>query len=240
MGDNFDLKDFLLIIRKKILFIISLVILASVLSAYYSYNFLTPQYQAATQILIKSGGSNGEKDNQYISTYKEIIRSSKILDIVAGKLGNYSSPQLRQKVQVSSSNLLLIISATDSDPQEAAKIANKVAEVFINENPSILNLSGVEILIPASTSDNISPVSPSPIRNIAIAIALALFIGIVITFLLEFFNNSIKDEDDIKRNLNVPVLGVISKYNRNLKAREVRKQWSNQKKVEKSNQINLS
>jgi capsular polysaccharide biosynthesis protein len=250
MGNNFDIKDFLLIIRKRILFLLSLIFLASTLSAYYTYNYLTPQYQVSTQILIKSGGSNGEQENQYISTYQEIIRSSKILDIVARELGNYSSAQLKQKVQVSTSNLLLFISAIDANPQEAAIIANKVAEVFIRENPSILNLDGVEILIPARVTDDISPISPSPKKNIAIAIALALFTGIFITFLLEYFNNSIKDEDDIKGYLNVPVLGVITKYDRKLKIHksskiteslheEVQNKWSREKKEKRSNQINL-
>ena len=53
-------------------------------------------------------------------------------------------------------------------------------------------------------------------RGLAMAAALAaisgLALGIMIAFGLEFFNSTIKDEDDVERFLGVPVLATISHF----------------------------
>lgn len=54
-----------------------------------------------------------------------------------------------------------------------------------------------------------SPVSPSLRKNIAISIALALFAGMGLVFLIVFFDRSIKTTADAQQAIGAPVLGVI-------------------------------
>jgi len=53
------------------------------------------------------------------------------------------------------------------------------------------------------------PVSPNRPKNLIIAALLGLMIGIAVAFLLEELEETIRTSDDVKNNLNLPVLGSI-------------------------------
>ena len=91
----------------------------------------------------------------------------------------------------------------------AAKIANKTAEVFQTEIAKIMNVDNVSILAKATVADNQSPIKPKPVMNIAIALVVGLMAGVGIAFLIEYFDNTVKNEQEIERLLELPVLGVI-------------------------------
>ena len=91
----------------------------------------------------------------------------------------------------------------------AAKIANTTAEIFKEEIVDIMNVDNVSILAKATVSDNASPIKPQPLLNIAIAMVIGLMIGVGISFLMEYLDNTIKTEQDIERILDLPVIGVI-------------------------------
>lgn len=52
-------------------------------------------------------------------------------------------------------------------------------------------------------------VSPKPILNIAIAFFLGLMVSVGIVFLMDYFDNTIKDEDELKELFGLPVIGNI-------------------------------
>ena len=63
--------------------------------------------------------------------------------------------------------------------------------------------------------DGTIPTAPSNMKDsftISIAAILGLFIGLLLAFLLEFLDDTIKTEDDIKRISNLRVLGVIPRF----------------------------
>jgi capsular exopolysaccharide synthesis family protein len=53
------------------------------------------------------------------------------------------------------------------------------------------------------------PVVPQPVRNIALFGALGLAIGAALAFLMEQFDLSMKSPEDIEKNLQLPVLGIV-------------------------------
>lgn len=252
MEDNNQLKVFLGIIRKRIILFIILVILACTISYVYTTYHITPVYNVSTKLLIKGSGANDQQLSRLLNTYGDIIRSSRILDLVSSEYeGKYSSARLKGKVWVQSSDLILTIGATDTNPYIAADIANSVAKVFLEENPSILNISGIEVLIPAQVSESTSPEGPNKKKYFIFAIAGAIFLGLVIAFLIEYFDNTLKNEEDIKKYIKVPVLGIITDYKKNSKvllkaykvenkSEEWEKLWVERKEVEKTKQINIS
>lgn len=54
-----------------------------------------------------------------------------------------------------------------------------------------------------------SPVSPNRKKNIFVCTALGLMIGVGLAFLLEEMEETVRTSDDVKNNLNLPVLGSI-------------------------------
>ena len=53
------------------------------------------------------------------------------------------------------------------------------------------------------------PVSPNKKMNIAIAFLLGLMVSVGLVFLLEYLDNTYKTKEQLEKELELPVLGVI-------------------------------
>jgi len=220
MEETISLKELFETVRKRLSFILLLTFSTAVVAAIFSFFIITPVYQVSTQILVNRStvdenfNTNEVQTNiQLINTYSGIITSPRILDIVSEELkGKYTTAELKEKVTVQSEDNSQILSVVveDPNPNEAAKIANKIGEVFQREVVKIMNVDNVNILTPAEVPDDISPVKPKPLLNIAIAIVIGLMAGVGLAFLFEYLDNTLKTEEDIERYLDLPVLGVIT------------------------------
>jgi capsular polysaccharide biosynthesis protein len=221
MEETISLKELLQTLRKRLVLIAVITITAILISGIVSYFFLTPIYQASTQLLVNQSKTeqtvyspNEVQTNlQLINTYNVIIKSPAILDIVVKELDlNMTSAQLNGKITVQSEkdSQVVNISVQDPDAATAAKIANKISDVFQKEIVKIMNVNNVSILAKATVGDHPVPIKPNPQLNVAIALVVGLMAGVGFAFLLEYFDNTIKNEQDIERILEIPVLGVIS------------------------------
>lgn len=221
MEETISLKELLQTLRKRLGLIAAITITAVLISGIVSYFFLTPVYQVSTQLLVNQSKSeqtpysmNEVQTNlQLINTYNVIIKSPAILDLVVKELDlDMTTSQLNEKITVQSEkdSQVVNISVQDENVAQAAKIANKTVEVFQKEIVKIMNVDNVSILAKATVSDNASPIKPQPMLNVAIALVVGLMAGVGLAFLLEYFDNTIKTEQDIEKILELPVLGVIS------------------------------
>ncbi|AZU64495.1 YveK family protein [Neobacillus mesonae] len=221
MEETISLKELFETLKKRLMLIVSITLVAAIISGIVSFFVLTPIYQASTLILVnqtkndQSIYSSGEVQTnlQLINTYNGIIKSPAILDIVANELNlNMTAGQLNSKITVGSDNgsQLVNLSVQDPNPKTAALIANKTAEVFQKEIVDIMHVDNVKILSQAVVGENPSPIKPQPLLNIAIALVVGLMAGVGIAFLLEYLDNTIKNEQDIEKELGLPILGVIA------------------------------
>jgi capsular polysaccharide biosynthesis protein len=220
MEETISLKELLETLRKRLVMIILITITAVLVSGVLSYFVLTPIYQASTQILVNQKKSDQNSYNmsdvqtnlQLVNTYNVIIKSPAILDKVAEDLKvGLTSQQINDEITVASqtNSQVINLSVQDPNPNRAAKIANKTAEVFKSEISKIMNVDNVNIIAKATVSSDQAPIKPSKKLNIAIALVVGLMVGVGLAFLLEYFDNTVKNEQEIERLLELPVLGVI-------------------------------
>ncbi|SEN49190.1 Capsular polysaccharide biosynthesis protein [Mesobacillus persicus] len=221
MEETISLKELLQTLRKRLALILAITLTAVIISGVVSFFFLTPIYQASTQLLV-----NQKKDDQVmlntnelqtnlqlINTYNVIIKSPAILDIVAEQLGTgLTATQINGKITVGSEadSQVVNISVQDEDPKMAAEIANTIANVFSTEIVNIMNVDNVSILAKATVGEGQAPIKPQPLLNIAIALVVGLMAGVGLAFLLEYLDNTVKNEQDVEKLLELPILGVIS------------------------------
>lgn len=208
------------VLKKYALAIAAFAIIGGVVGAAYTYLFMTPLYEARAQILINqepeedaAPGTGLETNLEYINTYNVIIMSAPILEQVTQEAGlNQTVEELQSQITVAGENESQVASITveDTDAKTAVTIANTTARVFEREVPSIMSVDNVSVLAPAKLADAEEPVSPQPLFNIALALLIGTMVGIGFAFVRGYFDQSIKEEEDIENELGLPVLGTIA------------------------------
>lgn len=220
--DVIDLRDIWRIIKKGKWILISLPIIAMVTSAIISFFVLTPRYAASTTLMVGKTyqGPNAMMlqyndiltANQLVKTYSEIAKSRAVTEkVLQTEKLDITPEQLGQQIDVKpvKDTQLIQITVEDTDPERATRLANLTASVFINKVIEIMKVDNVNIVDHAVVPT--SPVKPNKKLNIIIAGVVGFMVAIGLVFLLEFLDRTIKSGDDVKRYLELPVLGAIPK-----------------------------
>lgn len=221
MEETISLQELFSTLKKRMGLIIGAMIAAVAVAAIISYFFLTPIYQASTQILVNQQKVEQQAFNsqdiqtnlQLINTYNVIIKSPVILSKVIENLDLDITPAaLNSQITVSSEQNSQVVNVTvqDPEPYKAVDIANTTAEVFQTEIANLMKVDNVNILSPAVYAENPKPVKPDPVLNMAIAAVVGLMLGVGIAFLLEYLDTTVKTEQDIEDLLELPILGIVS------------------------------
>ncbi|MGK7376318.1 YveK family protein [Planococcus sp. 1R117A] len=219
MEETLDLRKVFDILKKRLLLILTILLIGISLTAAVSYYLLTPVYESSSQILVNREGVGSlanediETDLQLINTYSVIINSPVILEQVIEELNlNMTVEELNEKIIVTSASesQVIDISVRDQDPKTAAAIVNAIADIFEDEIQEIMNVNNVTILSLATVKENQSPVAPNIWLNLAIAAGVGLLLGVGLAFLLDYLDTTVKNQRDVKRLLDVPVLAMIS------------------------------
>lgn len=216
-----NLKDlFHILLRKWWLLLICIAIFGSAATVWTVY-YLTPIYEANTTLYV---GKNADEQGlaavdlnigaAVILDYREIAKSRLVASAVIDELGftNVSPAALSGIIDVSQKTNTRVIQITvrNSDPQMAVIIANKEAEVFQQKVVDIMQVENVQIIDKAELPTY--PVSPNKRMNMMIGLILGLAIGVGITFLIEFLDNTVKTPEDIKKYVDLPVIGTIPEF----------------------------
>lgn len=218
--DTIELREIFGIIRKRLLLIFIIVLAAVIAAAILSYLVLDKEYEATTTLIL--GKPNDYSTNpqlQYndvllfqklVKTYGEIAKSRTVSEKVIEAMElNLTAEQLQRKINVTpvGDTELIKIIVSDNNPEVAANIANKLAEVFKHQVVQIMRVENVQVVDSAKVP--VDPVKPRPTVNIAIAFMVALMAGVGIAFLLEYLDHTIKTPQDVEKYMGLPVIGVI-------------------------------
>ncbi len=97
-------------------------------------------------------------------------------------------------------------------------LLEKYQEARINE---AMELGDIRVIDEARIPKN--PIKPNKELNLAIGGILGLMLGVMLTFFLEYMDNTIKTTEDVERTLDLPILGVIPKDTPEKKKKRKRK-----------------
>jgi capsular polysaccharide biosynthesis protein len=223
-----ELKQYVQIVMKRWWLIAAVVIVAVIATGIKSYFFTTSIYQArATLIVNQSPQQAGvetlnlgmlQSNVMLINSYKKIVESAFIMDKVIEQNPNIgvTSDQLSSKVTVTSADesQVMDIIYSGSSYQQAAQIVNAVSEIFKEQIPNIMQVDNVTLLDKADEKDLPSPINNSPILNMLISFIVSLMLAVGIIFLLDYLDDTIKSETEMLQTLDIPVLALINKINR--------------------------
>lgn len=221
MEEIMDFNKLFAIIKKnyKLIIIIPIILLA--ISMVITI-FINPKFEAKAQILVNQETQDKDlqaqqiqSNLQLVNTYSEIIKSPRILDKVSKKLDNkYSKDEIANMLTVSNQtdSQILTISIKSNNSRYSGIIANEIAKVFSKESDKIMNVDNVSIL--SEAKDKSPKVSPSYPLNATIALIIGLIFAFIYIFSKEVLDKRIKNEEDVKNYLELPVLGSIQNFNK--------------------------
>ena len=219
--EEFNISEFIRYYFSRFIIIILFVLIGMVAAIYYTENIQIPMYKSQTSlVLTRSNNSNSgitqndiSLNKNLISTYREIIKSRKILSKVIKNLNLYmTEKELSKRINVTSANdtELIVISVIHEKGRISRNIANEIAKVFEKEITSIYNIENTSIVdeaVEAKEPYNVN-VTKQYIMGIGAGFLLASMI-IVISF---YFDDSIKKPEDIEEKVGLNVLATVPKY----------------------------
>jgi capsular polysaccharide biosynthesis protein len=222
MEQELSLKDVLGVLRRRAWIVLVVVFVAVVAAALASYVILPPIYQSRTSLIVNerqnaaqaTDGVDIGQIQTYRSlavTYAKIITSRAVLQDTVDQLHlPETADQLGAMavVKVEGQTEIISVSIKDKDAQRAALIANTIAASFIRQLPTLVNrvenVSVIDRAVPTTQQ-----VSPRPVLNIAVALVAALMLGVLLAFLVDYFDDTVKTPEDVQKLFGLRVLGVI-------------------------------
>ena len=225
MSNELDLRDYFQILRKRVWWIVSFVLIVTLAAGAYSKFIKNPVYEASTKIVVNRSSSNVGSQQldinevntniKMIDTYKEIIKTPAVLDKVVEQHPEFglNADQLKSKISVSSVNntQVMTLVVRDESYASAAQMVNAVSAIFKQEIPSIFNVENVTILNEANPDKTPGPVAPNVPLNVVIAFIVSLMIAVGVAFLLEYLDDTVKTEEDVENILGLPTLAAITR-----------------------------
>ena len=217
--EDIDIKRILEIILSKKLLIV-LILLFSILFGYaYSYYYKKPEYKSSVTILLVADENKTNKEltqtdlninNGLISTYSSIAKSTNVVKKTIENLElNMSASSLQKKIDAKQidSTQFLKISVTNANPELAKNIANELANVFTQQIKEIYNLQNISIVDEAEVES--TPCNVNHMKDIIMFAFAGLFLAMVSVVAIFMFDDTIKSEEDIEKNVKLKAIGTL-------------------------------
>ena len=225
--EELDLKELFGIFWAKKIHLILLILIFVVIGFIYSFILLVPEYQSITQILlVKSNTTTQDGTNtgmttsqvtlnqQLVSTYSELVKSESVLTQVRDNLQiEKSIEELREDITVSTKDdtEIIQIAVVDENADTARRIANEVANVFIEQiAKGYYAMDNVYIVDEPKTAD--TPYNINHLKDLVIFGAIGFVIACVYVLIANMLDTTVKSKEDIEKKLGLIVLTTIPVY----------------------------
>lgn len=205
-------------LKKRWLMIVSITLIAAIIAAVLSFFVIKPKYEASTKLFIgkEEAESQGYSQND-VTMYQKLMKTYtatiKTKDLVEKALGSSNlevdTKSVLENLTVTSlaDTQILEVKYKSIDPIEAKTIIEEITDEFIETSKKLVPNGNIQIIESVELPEK--PVSPNKKMNIAIAFALGLMVGVGLSLLLEFLDNTFKTKEQVERELEIPVLGTI-------------------------------
>lgn len=201
----------------KIKWIIGAALLFFIAFLLISKYLLTPMYTSSAHMLVDSSAESDQLNindinasEKLLGTCVYLLTDDAVLEEVASKLGpSYNADRLRNvlRVEALSGTMIIRITAETDDPELSARICNEMAAAAPGALRRVIKSGSVEMVGAAKPAKD--PSSPNVVVNSILGMLLGFALSVVIIALLRILDNTVKDEHDLKRVMDVPVLGEI-------------------------------
>ncbi|BFM23113.1 polysaccharide biosynthesis tyrosine autokinase [Microbacterium sp. che218] len=220
-----ELNDYIRILRKNAVLVLGTVLLGLAAAIVFTAT-RTPIFESSSTVFVSTQAGSTTAELQQgsiftqarINTYIALVKTPAVLDPVIGELNLDSSADgLANQISSSAAPNSTLITVTVSDPssQQAAEIANSIAESLstvvpqlepeADDGSSSVRLSRVRDAQPATTAS-----SPNTALNIALGLLLGAVVGLLSAFLRSALDTRIRAPREAEQITKAPNMGAIA------------------------------
>ena len=215
-GTEIDILELFYRLIERWKYIVAAACVGALIMIVYSFVLATPIYEATSKLYVMSASDSAinlsdlQIGSYLTSDYQEVFSTWEVQEMVLQHLGlDYTYPQLESMITISNPNntRILNITASNSNPQLAASLANEFASVasrYISETmktdePSLLS----EALVPSK------PVTPRKTLNTILGFLVGALLMIAIITVQFIMDDKVKTAEDIRRYADLPTLALV-------------------------------
>lgn len=229
--EELDLKDLFELLLSKIYYIIAIMMIFIGIGSIYTFAFTKPMYSSYTTLVLTVSDTNTGSlqsnsittnditlNSKLVSTYSALIESKNVLRQVISNLEiDMNENSLKKNIHVTSvsDTELIKITVTNENPENSAKIANEIANVFSKEVTKLYNINNIHVVDEAEISN--SPSNINHIKDIVIFAFIGIVVAIGYVLLINMIDTTIKSTDDIEKGLGLPVIATLPLMNNSKK-----------------------
>ena len=218
MKKQITIADLLKIFLAHIKLIILITIVGGGLAFLYVTYMVTPIYSTSSLVLVQNstsfdsgigsgqGGNDGRVNMNDISSSVTLANTCATLFKVAPEMKGVIAGA-NVKIEPVEDSYFLRVTAASSDPHTAANVANSVADKAHDVYNKYFDAGKAEAVEYADVPSR--PSSPNKPRYVLIGLLAGLVLSLVISFLLEIIDTTIKPGDDLYKQYEIPVFAEI-------------------------------
>ena len=211
-----DLWELFQILLKNWLWILLSTLGCAILGLLITMFLITPKYRAeATMIVNTRQDQTATVTNDQITsaqklvdTYSIIIRSRRVVDPIMEKLNIEADYESFVKNIIVNDTQVMSIQVENKDPEIALQVVQEIVDRAPGAIISTVEAGSVNVVSEPYVNSEV-PVSPSKLKNTAIAAFIGLFISSGAFLLIAFLDNTFKSEEDIQKQLGLVTIGII-------------------------------
>lgn len=206
-------------LKKRWILIVSITLVATLISGVLSFFVIKPTYETSTKVFIGKEESNQEGYNtndiqmyqKLLQTYAETIKTNEVVQAAINSTNNtdLTVPAVKGTLTVTpvSDTQILQIKYQNKSPEVAKEILESITNEFVILAKELVPNGNVRVIEAVQLPEN--PVAPNKKMNVAIAFLLGLMVSVGLVFLIEYLDNTFKSKEELERELDIPVVGII-------------------------------
>lgn len=224
MEDNYEtsgmsLVELFALIKKRIVMILTIVILSTVGVFLISSFLIAPKYVSSVKFYIESERASDDVSSdlsalnytqKVADTYVELLKTNDFLTTLSEQSGNVvSAAELKNMIDVTSVNNTEIITASveSESPETSFSIASNLATMAPDEMDDIK--SKASLVVVETPLQPTKPSSPNIPLNTAVGFLAGLFIAVAAAVVMDLLDTRIQTKRDIEEKLGYSVLAVV-------------------------------
>lgn len=216
-----SMKDTAKVLVKNIWIILLCVVLVGSAVLVYTVNFVTPMYASSVTLYVNNNSAESSKvissdlavALQLVNTYVKIIESDTVLEKVIEQSGlTLTAQQIRTMLSAESvgDTEMFRVKILSSNPQMSADIANAIANVAPAEISKIIEGSSAKVIDYAKVATKRS--SPNYVANTLVGMLVGGMTAVLVIVVSVCMDKRVKNEEDLMRIFEAPVLGAIPDF----------------------------